>query len=394
MSKILAQTLFSDVTLLPNGLVKKQVWSNKKGLVNLFEVEILLNAYHPNLIGARGVDFTHQATIIYLNCAEFDLLDGVFKNLDSLTRPEILLYMYQAGLALMALHVENILHLDFKPENILIFREGDKRIARLADLGFARHTDPKKKLLTSILGTPLYFSPEIMDSAVKKQRVCFTPADDVWAFGFSLFILMTKEENYDLTDEGEIFKLVGLEKKTNNLFLSETSFEYIDSKINDTDISYLISKILTKLEDRWDIEDVIDYMKPLIKEENRQNFHPLILIPRFKVPEDIGKEIKKLTDINGYDYDLFLPWLERIPWSETYDLNILIYCLLEYVGLSDDLSYYIIRNDMKMIPRTFKRKQAATLEKIYMTRIVSNVNVTDHEEVDDMNNSLRMLKVV
>lgn len=46
-----------------------------------------------------------------------------------------------------------------KPQNILIC---NNEIIKLCDFGFARHLSSKTMFLTSIKGTPLYMSPELI----------------------------------------------------------------------------------------------------------------------------------------------------------------------------------------------------------------------------------------
>jgi len=59
----------------------------------------------------------------------------------------------------MDLLKNGIIHRDLKPENILI--KGNQH--KLADFGFARTVDNfQRQMLTSLVGTPLYMSPQIL----------------------------------------------------------------------------------------------------------------------------------------------------------------------------------------------------------------------------------------
>lgn len=71
-----------------------------------------------------------------------------------------------------------IIHRDLKPANILI----DKQVYKLADFGFAKCVDNfKKDMLSSLVGTPLYMSPQILDS--KK----YTSKTDIWSIAFIFY---------------------------------------------------------------------------------------------------------------------------------------------------------------------------------------------------------------
>lgn len=70
--------------------------------------------------------------------------------------------------ALHYLFNRRILHRDLKPQNILIGSDG---LYKLCDFGFARTLGINDYLLTSIKGTPLYMSPEMlqMNAAYDQQ---------------------------------------------------------------------------------------------------------------------------------------------------------------------------------------------------------------------------------
>tara|TARA_R110001632_G_scaffold64406_2_gene153079 strand:+ start:1343 stop:2125 length:783 start_codon:yes stop_codon:yes gene_type:complete len=83
------------------------------------------------------------------------------------------------SLALEYIHGENIVHGDIKPENILIFEEDGKKIAKLADFGWA--SECKEEGLTRLVGTLEFLAPEIVELKQYKFPV------DMWSLGIVFY---------------------------------------------------------------------------------------------------------------------------------------------------------------------------------------------------------------
>ena len=84
----------------------------------------------------------------------------------SLPETEIRSIARQLTQALYYLHSKRVIHRDMKPQNVLV---GANSRATLCDFGFARAMSQQTTVLTSIKGTPLYMSPELVQA---RRRHC------------------------------------------------------------------------------------------------------------------------------------------------------------------------------------------------------------------------------
>jgi len=149
----------------------------------LREAQAMARLSHPNTVGVFDVGTADDQVYIAM-----ELIDGISMGAWLRERPrpwrEVVSVMQQAGRGLEAAHQAGMVHRDFKPENVLIGRDG--RVC-VVDLGLARpvsqtkadliHAGPSNQVaklqaivtnavdsnLTrtgAVLGTPLYMSPE------------------------------------------------------------------------------------------------------------------------------------------------------------------------------------------------------------------------------------------
>jgi len=86
------------------------------------------------------------------------------------------LLLIQGLLALEAAHAREIIHRDFKPENLMISTDGR---LKLMDFGIARTTSGQ--VTTEVLCTPTYAAPELLD------RRPPSPSTDRWAYCVTAF---------------------------------------------------------------------------------------------------------------------------------------------------------------------------------------------------------------
>jgi serine/threonine-protein kinase len=105
------------------------------------------------------------------------------------------------ALALEHVHDSGFMHLDFKPENVVVTRNGN---IRLVDFDLARPRPPKPEKVSKNPGTPAYMAPEQLLRQPFDHRV------DLFAFGVTAYELLTGQKPFAGDSPDEI-----LRKQTN-----------------------------------------------------------------------------------------------------------------------------------------------------------------------------------
>jgi tRNA A-37 threonylcarbamoyl transferase component Bud32 len=127
------------------------------------EAQTIAKMSHPNLVTVYDVGTANGRVFVAMELLEGDTIAAW---LDRKRRPrdEIVRVFCLAGRGLAAAHRAGIIHRDIKPQNVMVSPDGGVRVM---DFGLAalRQTlhGPKARRITrigSILGTPLYMSPE------------------------------------------------------------------------------------------------------------------------------------------------------------------------------------------------------------------------------------------
>ena len=91
------------------------------------------------------------------------------------------------------------MHRDLKPGNILLGRNLE---IKLADFGLAAALNFKGERRQSVCGTATYMAPEQVDPEKGHSHEA-----DVWAFGVTLFTLLTGQPPFPIQDMEDIKKL-------------------------------------------------------------------------------------------------------------------------------------------------------------------------------------------
>ena len=151
------------------------------------ELQLASRVSHRNIVRIHdlgevdGVKFISMAYVEGSDLHEAMLKDG------RLPFPRALAIARQLCAALEAAHAEGVIHRDLKPRNILLDNAGH---ACISDFGLAKSIDESSGALThtsDFLGTPLYMSPEQIESRHLDRR------SDLYSLGLIFYEMVTGE---------------------------------------------------------------------------------------------------------------------------------------------------------------------------------------------------------
>ncbi|XP_053925763.1 serine/threonine-protein kinase 36 isoform X6 [Cuculus canorus] len=175
-----------------------KVGRSEKELKNLQrEIEIMRGLHHPNIIQMLDSFETDKEVVVVTDYAEGELFQ-MLEDDGSLPEDQVQTIAAQLVSALYYLHSHRILHRDMKPQNILLGKDG---VVKLCDFGFARAMSIHTMVLTSIKGTPLYMSPELVEERPYDHTA------DLWSVGCILYELFVGTPPFYTSS---IFQLVSL----------------------------------------------------------------------------------------------------------------------------------------------------------------------------------------
>eukprot|EP01022_Parablepharisma_sp_SALTPOND_P004844 TRINITY_DN121100_c0_g1_i1.p1 TRINITY_DN121100_c0_g1~~TRINITY_DN121100_c0_g1_i1.p1 ORF type:complete len:638 (-),score=69.91 TRINITY_DN121100_c0_g1_i1:2465-4378(-) len=201
-----AECKFEPGKLVAIKVLKNNSYLDKKAITE--EIKILRHLDHPNI--AKYYEEIEAGPYIFI-VTEYCSGGEVFERLaakELFKESEAAAIIEKLLCALNHCHSKNIAHRDIKPENILYTSKDEHAEVKLIDFGLAKQSDKYAKTYETIVGTPYYVAPEVIDGN-------YTCSCDIWSLGIVLHVMLSGMMPFSGDHTEDIFRSI---KKGNLTF--------------------------------------------------------------------------------------------------------------------------------------------------------------------------------
>ena len=162
--------------------------TTKQDIVSFLESELRLciRFNHPNIIKVHDIIYEKDIIMIIMDYLKNGDLQSLLNRGIHFTVEEQVRITQQILEGLQYLHQRGIAHHDIKPENILFDAEMNPK---LIDFGLSMENSKESH---AYCGTPLYMSPEIVNTSTYDGM-----KSDIWALGVTLHLMSTGHYPWD-----------------------------------------------------------------------------------------------------------------------------------------------------------------------------------------------------
>jgi serine/threonine protein kinase len=153
---------------------------------------------HDGIIGYQEHGKINGQLYLLMEYVEAENLKDLYARHDPVLLENVAQILIDMGAALEHMHENGFMHLDFKPENVLVTRNGK---VRLVDFDLAQPIpEQPKKFSKKNPGTPAYMAPEQLLGQPVSHRV------DIFSYGVSAYELLTNQKPFPGETPSEILK--------------------------------------------------------------------------------------------------------------------------------------------------------------------------------------------
>lgn len=142
------------------------------------EISLLKGLNHPNIVRLHEVVHEEKKLTLVFEYLDFDLkkfMDEKKKKGDKLSPDIVKSFLYQLLKGIAFCHEQRVLHRDLKPQNLLINKKGE---LKLADFGLARSFGIPVRSKSHEVVTLWYRAPDVLMGSTK-----YSATIDIWSAG-------------------------------------------------------------------------------------------------------------------------------------------------------------------------------------------------------------------
>ncbi|XP_010884001.2 serine/threonine-protein kinase 17A [Esox lucius] len=142
------------------------------------------------------------------------------------------------------LHQNNVVHLDLKPQNILLTSDVPLGDIKIVDFGLSRMVNSSQEL-REIMGTPEYVAPEILNYEP------ISTATDMWSIGVLAYVMLTG-----------ISPFLGEDKQETFLNISQINISYQEEELEHVDraaITFIKALLIKEPQNRATAEECLQH---------------------------------------------------------------------------------------------------------------------------------------
>ena len=144
---------------------------------------------HPNIVNIYDTGIEDDIYYIVMEYVKGETLKNYIKRKTRLSEQETVKISIQVAEALKHAHINNIVHRDIKPHNILITGDGT---AKVTDFGIARaSTSSTINNTSNVIGSVHYFSPEQARGGYVDEK------SDIYSLGIVMYEMITGDLPFD-----------------------------------------------------------------------------------------------------------------------------------------------------------------------------------------------------
>ena len=163
---------------------------------------------HPYIVQYLGHGKVKGDLFLAMEYCEFANLKILISRNDPVLEQYVGNILIDVAEALEHVHDKGFLHYDFKPENILVSRNGN---VRLCDFDLSRPIPETPTKMPDNPGTPVYMAPEQLRGREIDQRT------DIFSFGVTMYETLTGQKPFD----GKTSKDVLMQQKERSRFFAK-----------------------------------------------------------------------------------------------------------------------------------------------------------------------------